>query len=140
MSFLFARYAFCAFYNNEFFRVVLFGYVSIYGLVLIFFSQMDAKSRYQNYKLAKDLFYENGFKERIANFFINSRCQREAVAAAASDLNMKQELKAYYFHCGYRWYHFIPDIVIRKPGVLMTRTYWKKTLFVKPYRSKYFYW
>lgn len=111
-----------------------------YGQVLIFFAQKDAVCRFQNYKRAKDLFFENRFKKRIANLFAVSRCQREAVKVAAADLGMAKDLTDYYRDLGYRWYHLIPDQVLEKPTILFTRIYWQKTLFVPCYQSKYFLW
>jgi hypothetical protein len=49
------------------FLFFMYGYISMYGVVLIVLTQMDALSRFQNYKLAKDMFFENGFQKRIAN-------------------------------------------------------------------------
>lgn len=112
----------------------------MYGVVLIFLTQLDALSRFQNYKQAKDLFFENGFQKRIANLFISSRCQRNALKIAALDLGMTDELNAYLDSLGFRWFHVIPKGVISKPEILLTRPFWKKTFFVKPYRSKYFLW
>lgn len=116
------------------------GYLSLYGLVLVGFSQMDARSRFQNYKLAKDLFFEHGFKERIANLFVLSRCQREAVLVAASDLGLEPELRLHYDNQGYRWFHLIPDRVLSNPSILLSRRFWKKTLFVPCYSSRHFLW
>jgi len=136
----FGKMAIMAFEKSEVGCFIIFGCLSIYGIVLIAFAQLDALSRFQNYKMAKDLFFENGFKKRIVNFFVNSRCQREAIKIAAIDLKMDKELMSYYATLGYRWFHIIPDVVLYRPGILFTRLYWKKTLFVKPYRSKYFLW
>jgi hypothetical protein len=45
--------------NQHFF---MYGFFSVSGIVLILFAQMEAYSRFQNYKLTKDLFFENRFK------------------------------------------------------------------------------
>lgn len=114
--------------------------LSAYGLGLIFFSQMDARSRFQNYKQAKDLLYENGFQARIINLFSISRCQRDAVRVAAHDLGMGCLMDSYLEARGYRWYHVLPGFVFSKPGLFLTRNYWQKTLFVETYHSRYFLW
>ncbi len=119
---------------------VMYLFFAVYGLVLIFFSQMDAKSRFQNYKQAKDLLYENGFQTRIIRLFCASRCQRDALRVAAADLGMLQELDAHYNMLGYRWFHVIPDFVFSRPTVFFTPRYWQRTLFEKPYQLKYFLW
>src|SRR5882672_5712043 len=54
------------------------------------FSQLDARSRYQNYKMLRDHFYFYGFHPRIVKPFIKSRCQRDAVIAAAKDLGFAE--------------------------------------------------
>jgi hypothetical protein len=119
---------------------ICYGYLSIVGIFLIFFAQMDALSRFQNYKQAKDLFFENGFQKRFVTIFANSRCQREAIKIAAQDMGIADELNRYFAILGYRWFHLIPNIVYSNPRILLTNRYWKKTLFVKPYTSKYFLW
>lgn len=118
----------------------IYGYFSVFGIVLTLFAQMDAYSRLQNYKLAKDLFFERGFKKRVANLFVGSHCQREAIKFAANDLGIIDELNSYYASLGYRWFHLIPDIVFHNHRVLFTWNFWKKTLFATPYKSKYFPW
>lgn len=118
----------------------IYGYSSVFGIVLALIAQMDAYSRLQNYKLAKDLFFERGFQKRVANMFVHSHCQREAIKIAAIDLGIIDELNRYYASLGYRWFHLIPDIVFHKPRALFTSFFWKKTLFATPYKSKYFPW
>lgn len=119
---------------------VVHGFFSLCGIALIIFSQMDAKSRFQNYKQVKDLLYENGFQPRIINLFCISRCQRDAIRVAAIDLKMNQELDAYYKKLGYRWFHVVPDFVFSRPRLFFSWRYWQKTLFEKSYTQKYFLW
>lgn len=116
------------------------GFLSIYGLILVLFSQADAKARFQNYKQAKDLLYENGFDERIVRLFSGTRCQREAIRVAGFDLEMDRQIAIYFYSLGYRWYHILPDFIFHRPGLLLTYRFWQKTLFAKTYRSKYFLW
>jgi len=118
----------------------MYGFFSVFGIVLIFLAQMDAYSRLQDYKLAKDLFFENGFQKRIANLFIYSHCQREAIKIAAIDIGIIDKLTAYYTSLGYQWFHLIPDVTFHNPMVFFTWNFWKKTFFATPYRSKYFLW
>lgn len=136
----FGRLAMEALLQDRFIAFCVQGYLSGYGLVLIGFSQMDARSRFQNYKLAKDLFFEHGFKERIADLFALSRCQREAVIVAAWDLGIELKLIRYYQSRGYRWFHIFPDKVLSQPSILMRRRFWQKTLFVPHYSSRQFLW
>lgn len=112
----------------------------LYSLGLTLISLLDARSRLQDYKRAKDLFYENGFNPRIPRIFIHSRCQRDAVRTAARDLGLADELDRYYHDLGYRWYHILPDFVFRRPAVIFSVRYWQKTLFEPAYTSLYFFW
>ncbi|MCF6248104.1 MAG: hypothetical protein L3J69_12185, partial [Desulfobacula sp.] len=115
-------------------------FFAVYGLILVFFSQMDARSRFQNYKQAKDLLHENGFQPRIIRLFCASRCQRDALRVAAKDLGMVQQLDVYYKKLGYRWFHVMPDFIFSRPTLFLTRRYWQRTLFEKSYQLKYFLW
>ena len=113
---------------------------SLGSLLLLLFSQADARSRFQNYKQAKDLLYENGFDQRIIRLFTGSRCQRDAVRVAACDLGMGRQINAYFHAQGFRFYHLLPGFIFKRPGLLLTRKYWQKTLFENTYTSKYFLW
>jgi len=108
------------------------------GLVLLAF--LDARSRYQDYKRAKDLFFENGFKPRIAKLYIHSKCQRDAARVAAQDLGLLEQLDFFYLGQGYRWYHIFPDFLLKKPWIVFSRRYWRKTLFEPRYTPIHFLW
>lgn len=117
-------------------RLVLGSYFS--SLVLT--TQFDAYSRYQNYKMAKDLMHQYGFKKKLVILFSKSRCQRDAFAEAARSLGYKKEIDNYFYSVGFRWYHILPVIIVKKPMTLLSKEYWVSTLFVSNYKSKYFYW
>ncbi len=129
-----------AFEQDLFTITFCYGTLCSLGVSLFFFSQMDACSRFQDYKLAKDLLFENGFRTRVAKLFVGSRCQREALKVASIDLGVIKELKAFYHHKNYKWFHIIPQILFIHPLIIFSWVFWKKTLFVKPYKSKYFLW
>ena len=57
-----------------------------------FFPQCDARSRFQNYKQVKDYLFLYGFQTRIIKPFSFSRCQRDAVLAAAEELGLKKRV------------------------------------------------
>lgn len=99
-------------------------------------AQLDAYSRFQNYKLVKDHLYLHGFQPRLIRPFIKSRCQRDAVMTAAKELGMSDLCKNYFRSNGYLWYDIIPDIIFNNPKQLMGRSFWKSTLFTKIYRPK----
>ena len=116
-------------------RIALWG---LSGFCIAFFAILDSRSRYQDYKRAKDLFFENGFHPRIAGLFIRSRCQRDAAFVAALDLGFQEPLRMFYRQQGYQWYHVIPDVVMKHPKILLSRKFWRHTLFAPTYRSRYF--
>jgi hypothetical protein len=60
------------------------------GIVVL--ALLDARSRIQEYQRAKDLFFDNGFKSRIAKIYIHSKCQRDAARIAAKDLGLLEQL------------------------------------------------
>ncbi|SMC91707.1 hypothetical protein SAMN02746065_11513 [Desulfocicer vacuolatum DSM 3385] len=136
----FSRTALAAFQQQQWLDFLMYALIAGYGAVLPVFAQLDVFSRYQNYKKAKDLFHENGFKPRIANLYAASRCQRDAVKIAAQDLGLLREISSHYEQLGYRWYHILPDFLRSNPQIFLSRRYWQKTLFEKTYTSKYFLW
>jgi hypothetical protein len=141
MTYFFTRqFLFLLRNDAELWKIILNGYATLYFFTLIFFSQFDARSRYQNYKMLKDKFFEYGFDARLLKPFIYSRCQRDAIAVAAREFEFEKELRKLTYASGFRWYHLLPTLIVRRPGVLFTREYWTKTLFVKTYSSKYFLW
>jgi hypothetical protein len=106
------------------------------SLCMPLFAQLDARSRYQNYKLVKDHLYIYGFQTRILKPFMKSRCQRDAAKAAANELGLSYECKEYYKSYGYKWYHLFPDVIFKKPSILLTKNFWITTLFTKTYYPK----
>jgi hypothetical protein len=115
--------------------------VSLMSFLVSVCAFLDARSRVQDYKRAKDLFFENRSQQtRIARLFIHSKCQREAALVAARDLGMEAQVGATYAAMGYRWYHILPDAALRRPGLFLTWAYWRKTLFAPAYCSPHFYW
>ena len=103
-------------------------------------SQLDAYSRFQNYKMVKDLLYQHGFRELFLKPFSRSRCQRDAIAESAAQLGLDSHVKSYFRKLGYRWYHIIPSPLVEHPLILFTKKYWHTTFFVTYYKSKYFCW
>ncbi len=110
--------------------------ILIVFISLPIFAQLDARSRFQNYKLVKDYLWQYGFEPRIIKLFIRSRCQRDAVLTAASELGMQTQCKTFFKNQGYKWYHLFPDKIFSKPGFLFTKHFWSQTLFAKTYYSK----
>ncbi len=105
-------------------------------LCLPVFAQLDARSRFQNYKLIKDHLYLYGFQPRIIKLFMKSRCQRDAAMTAAAELGFRRQCKNIFNDNGYHWYHLFPDVTFNRPQILLTKNFWMTTLFTKTYHSK----
>lgn len=103
------------------------------------FAQLDARSRFQNYKQIKDQIYAYGFKTVILKPVLKSRCQRDAAIVAAEELGYKQQCSRYFYSFGYRWYHLLPDFIFSKPYFLFYWSFWETTFFVNRYRSRFDY-
>ncbi|MBS7566767.1 hypothetical protein KHS38_20345 [Mucilaginibacter sp. Bleaf8] len=115
-----------------------------FGSVLFAFSHiflvlMDSWSRYQNYKRIKDYLFVQGFKPKIARLYSGSKCQRTAFLVAARELGLEQETLRYYRRLGVRWYHFVPNFMIKDPLFMFKSYYWSRTFTEKYYKSKFDY-
>ena len=100
------------------------------------FPQLDARSRYQDYKMMRDCFYLYGFDGRLVKHVARSRCQRDAVIVAAEEMGLARECRAYFASRGYKWYHLFPDVIFDRPIILLSRAFWVTTFFVKTYHPK----
>jgi hypothetical protein len=121
-------------------KLIIFSLLSVFLFSVTITSQLDAYSRFQNYKMVKDLLYQHGFRVLFLKPFSRSRCQRDAVYEAAAQLGLDSHINLYFNSLGYRWYHVIPSLLIEEPLVILTRNYWYTTFFVPGYKSKYFCW
>jgi hypothetical protein len=111
-------------------------YAMVFLLSLPFFSQLDARSRYQNYKQIKDQIFLYGYDERIFRPVLKSRCQRDAAWLSAKELGFGHTCSSFFYHHGYRWYHILPDFVFKKPHFLLTVYFWRTTFFSPTYIPK----
>ena len=84
-------------------------------LVVAFFALADGVSRHREYRRIKAMFLKYGFSERILKPLAGSRCQRDAALYAARETGHLDRARAYFHDLGYRWYHILPDLVIRNP-------------------------
>jgi len=114
-------------------------YILCFFLSLPIFSQLDARSRYQNYKQIKDQIYFYGWDLRILKPILKSRCQRDAALTSSRELGFEKECQKYFKANGYRWYHLFPDFVFSKPHFLFTKYFWRTTFFTPRYNPKFNY-
>jgi hypothetical protein len=101
------------------------------------FTQLDARSRFQEYKKVKDQLVRYGPDRRIFKSVSNSRCRRDAALAAARHLGCAAACRAYFVTAGYRWYHLAPDFVNNHPGFFFSSVFWRTTFFAPSYPSRY---
>ncbi|HSG67637.1 MAG TPA: hypothetical protein VK994_02945 [Bacteroidales bacterium] len=115
-------------------------YAIIFLSSLPVFSQLDARSRFQNYKQIKDQIFFYGYDERIFRPVLKSRCQRDAAWLSAEELGHGDECRKYFRNHGYRWYHIFPDFVFSRPQFLLTAYFWRTTFFSRTYNPKVDYY
>ncbi len=123
-------------------NIIFIGYwvfMTLFAFSHIFLVAADAWSRFQNYKWAKDLLFTYGFNKRIAKRYLGSKCQRLAFETAAKELGYEKETKQYFSESGYKWYHYIPDFMIKDPLFLFKRYFWKRTFLEKHYKPRFDY-
>ena len=108
----------------------------LFAATHIFLVFADGWSRFQDYKRVKDYLYLHGFDRRIIATHMRSMCQRTATITAAEELGMKDETAAYFYHRGYRWYHFIPDFMLRDPLFFFRKRFWHRTFLERRYEPR----
>lgn len=126
-----------AYYDSSTLWVLFWVYSFLFSFLHIFLVLADGWSRFQNYKRAKDQFFQHGFNKRIANHYIGSKCQRMAAIVAAEELGIGEEVKSYYIEKGVKWYHYVPYFMIKEPLFLFKRKFWSRTFLEKTYVPKY---
>jgi len=107
--------------------------ILLFVFSLLILSQLDARSRYQDYKQIKDQLFLYGFNPRILRPVLKSRCQRDAAYRAAAELDLAASCRHLYCMNGYRWYHILPDYTFRQPQFLLSRYFWLTTFFTPVY-------
>jgi hypothetical protein len=91
------------------------GWWGLCWLVVACFAMADGVSRHREYRRIKSMFLRYGFSERILTPLARSRCQRDAALHAARETGHLDRARAYFHGLGYRWYHILPDSVVRNP-------------------------
>ena len=124
------------FQNQELLQIFwLLGF--LFSFVHIFLVLMDGWSRFQNYKKIKDLFYQHGFKAKIAVNYKGSKCQRNAAIVAAQELGISEDVRRFYKKLGIRDYHFLPHFLVNDPCFLFKNSFWSRTFLEKYYPPKF---
>jgi hypothetical protein len=134
--FLFTLWEFLQAEEQSFFAQIGLTFLILFLFANAILAELDARSRFQNYKQLKDQLYFNGYSERILKPMLKSMCQRDAALVAAEELGMAHACTIYFKKHGYRWYHFIPDFVFSHPLFLLSKYFWTSTFFTPTYYPK----
>ncbi len=117
--------------------ILFWAWSFMFSFIHIFLVLADGWSRYQNYKRAKDQFFIHGFRSRIADTYMGSKCQRMAAIEAAKELGIGDEIVAYYEAKNVKWYHYIPYFMIRDPWFGFKKKFWSRTFLEGSYKSRF---
>lgn len=96
-----------------------YGCLSLWLTAVACFALADALSRYRECLRLVRLFRRYGFRTRLLRPLASSRCQRDAALAAAARCGVRTRTRAYFRGLGYRWYHLLPDPVMRNPFLFL---------------------
>lgn len=140
LAFFFSVFSFTTLQELNF-NLDIFSFLAWIFIFICFFNmsilaELDAYSRFQNYKQIKDQIYFNGCQHRLVKPLSKSSCQRSAVILAGNELGCGNEVRTYFYNSGYRWYHIIPDFVFSNPLLFFTAFFWRTTFFAPRYQSK----
>ncbi|WP_462325768.1 hypothetical protein [Desulfoplanes sp.] len=83
-----------------------------WGVVLC---QADALSRFQEFRRLLAAMHRYGFRTRFFRLFASSKCQRDAALVAARQTGHIHIARNYFKSLGYKWYHILPDTIVRNP-------------------------
>ena len=120
--------------QDKLFLAIIYGYAAYLTFGIALFSELDARSRFQNFKQLRDQLFKYGYSERIIKPMLNSRCQRDAAKVACEFFGYENTVKNYFFAHGYRWYHIVPDFIFSSPQFLLTGAFWTTTFLVPTYK------
>jgi len=134
-SFIYSFYYTLSFFEErKIFLTIVYGYASYLTFGIFLFAELDARSRFQNFKQLRDHFFKYGYNERLLKPMLNSRCQRDAAIVACEYFGYEKYAKHFFYYHGYRWFHIIPDFVYSNPKFLLTGNFWYTTFFIPTYK------
>jgi hypothetical protein len=138
-SWIYGYFMVRSFQNNSLFWKAFWVSFFLFSFVHIFLVLADGWSRFQNYKRVKDQLFMYGFQPRIMIAYMGSKCQRLAAIAAAEELGWEDETQKFFYDQGYRWYHWVPDFMMKDPMFMIRNYFWQRTFLEKSYTSKFDY-
>jgi len=119
--------------------IVFWLFFFLFSFLHIFLVLMDSWSRFQNYKRMKDQLYRYGFQPKVANNYLVSKCQRQALKIACKELGFYKEYKRFLKLRAVKWHHFIPYFMMEDPLFMVKSHFWNRTFLEKHYTPKYKY-
>ncbi|WP_320172328.1 hypothetical protein [Maridesulfovibrio sp.] len=96
------------------------GAIALSWITGAFFSVADIISRYREYLRIRKMLADKGFSEKIFKTVASSRCQRDAAVWAARRAGYGAHAQKLYRGLGYRWYHVMPETLVKNPFLLFT--------------------
>jgi hypothetical protein len=138
-SWIYGYFLMKAYENGSFLWQMFWLWCFMFSFIHIFLVMADGWSRFQNYKRVKDQLFLYGFQPRIMMAYMGSKCQRLAALTAAEELGLEEETKQYFYEQGYRWYHWVPDFMVRDPLFIIRNYFWRRTFLEKNYTPKFDY-
>lgn len=123
--------------NNT--KIFFWAYCFMFSFIHIFLVLMDSWSRFQNYKRIKDQLYYYGFQPKVANNYLVSKCQRQALKVASVELGMLKEYDRFLELRKVKWHHFVPYFMIKDPFFIFKKHFWNRTFLEKYYHPKFDY-
>lgn len=119
--------------RRNYFGGMVWGFMALFFLFITLFAEADARSRFQEYQRVRDLLQRYGWNRRFIKPISRSRCQRDAIQVAAERAGYKTEVIQFYRDRGYRWYHIIPDALLKDPRNFFTYSFIRGSFFVRNY-------
>lgn len=105
------------------------------ALGIALFAEADARSRFYQYLRVRHILARHGWKPRIVDPLLYSRCQRDAARVAATQTGYRDEIDRYFYDQGYRWYHVVPDALVKDPTYFFNRQFLQSSFFVRNHRK-----
>lgn len=96
-------------------RAALLGLLALGSLGLAGMALLDGFSRFREYRRIRSMLRRRGWNRRVFLLVAGSRCQRDAALLAAREAGHGPRARGLFHALGYRWYHLLPDAVVRNP-------------------------
>ncbi|WP_461211253.1 hypothetical protein [Desulfocurvus sp. DL9XJH121] len=96
---------------------------------------LDGFSRFREYRRIRGILARRGWDRRVFLLVAGSRCQRDAALLAAREAGHGGRAVRLFRGLGYRWYHVLPDAVLRNPLLFVRPGYLRSSFLPGKVRS-----